>query len=70
MAINNVTQVWLAFEHIDGELRNYLTKPSATSTIAGMIEELRLQKEIWFDIYAIVTSSKSSLGNSSGQKRP
>ena len=41
----------LAYEHLDGELRRDLPRPQDNSTIPGMLEELRHQKDIWFDIY-------------------
>ena len=44
-------QVMLAYEHIDGQLRLHLPRPQDNSTISGLLEELRHQKDIWFDIY-------------------
>ena len=41
-AMTEEAQVRLAFEHMDGELRIHLTKPSNTSTVAAMIKELRI----------------------------
>ena len=45
------TQVLLAYEHIDGELRR-LARSTDSSTVASLLEELRHQKDIWSDIYS------------------
>lgn len=52
IATTDATQVLLAYEHIDGELRRDPPRPTPASTIAALMEELRHQKDIWFDIYA------------------
>ena len=51
IAPTEAAQVMLAYEHIDGQLRLHLPRPQDNSTIAGLLEELRHQKDIWFDIY-------------------
>lgn len=52
IATTESSQVLLAYEHMDGEMCCDLTKPTAASTSSGLSEELRLQTNIWFDIYA------------------
>ena len=51
IAANEAVQVRLAYKHMDGELRLHLPRPQDNSTISGLLEELRHQKDIWFDIY-------------------
>ena len=52
IASTESAQVLLAYEHIDGQLRRDLPRPTDGSTIASLLEELRFQKDIWFDIYS------------------
>ncbi len=51
IATTEAAQVLLAYEHIDGELRRDLPRPTEASTVSSLLEELRHQKDIWFDIY-------------------
>ena len=51
IAATEAAQVLLVYKHIDGELRRDLPRPQDNSTISGLLEELRHQKDIWFDIY-------------------
>ena len=51
IAIDEAAQVLLAYEHMDGHLRRDLPRRPSTSTVSGVIEELRHQKDIWFGIY-------------------
>lgn len=51
IADTKAAQVLLAYEHLDGELRQNLPRPTATSTNSDLLDELRHQKNIWFDIY-------------------
>ena len=51
IATTEAAQMLLAYEHMDGELRLYLPRPTDSSAIPGLLEELRHQKNIWFDIY-------------------
>ena len=60
IAATEQAQVLLAYEHIDGQLRRDLPRPTDTSTIASLLEELRFQKDIWFDIYGQTPSTSSS----------
>ena len=60
IATTDAAQVLLAYEHIDGVLRRDLPRPTAATTVASMIEELRHQKDIWFDIYAGKAHDQSS----------
>lgn len=52
IAATEASQVLLAYEHIDGELRRDLSIPTEVSTVAGLLEELRRRKDIWYDIYS------------------
>ena len=52
IATTESTQVLLAYKHIAGELRRDLPRPNESSTIASLLQELRHQKDIWFDIYS------------------
>lgn len=52
IAATEPAQVLLAYEHIDGELRRDLSRPTEASTVAALLEELRHQKDIWYDIYS------------------
>ena len=69
IAVTEASQVLLAYEHIDGQLRRDLARPTPTSTVSSMIEELRLIKDVWFDIYGNWSSSKSSMNNNTRQTR-
>lgn len=51
IATTEAAQVLLAYEHIDGELRRDLPRPTEASTVSSLLDELRHQKDIWFDIY-------------------
>ena len=68
IATSEASQVLLAYEHIDGQLRRDLTRPTPTSTVASMIQELRLQKDIWFDIYSSSSMSSARSGKASQQQ--
>ena len=46
ITITEASQVLLAYKHIEGNLRRDLNHPTATSTIAGFIKELRLKKYV------------------------
>ena len=61
IATTEAAQVLLAYEHMDGELRLNLPRPTDSSTIPSLLEELRHQKDIWFDIYG--TSEMRSSGS-------
>lgn len=52
IATTEAAQVLLAYEHMDSQLRRDLPRPTALSTVADLMEELRHQKDIWFDIYS------------------
>ena len=52
LALTETKQVLLAYEHMNAELRRDLPRPLETSTIPSLINELRLQKDIWYDIYS------------------
>lgn len=45
-ATTEAAQVLLAYEHMDGNLRRDLPRPTITSTVASSMEELRHQKDI------------------------
>ena len=60
LAIIEASQVLLAYEHMDGELRRDLPKSFDASIIAAFISDLRLQKDIWYDIYSKGGESKPS----------
>ena len=51
IADTEAAQVLLAYEHLDGELRQNLPRLTPTSTVSDLLDELRHQKDIWFDIY-------------------
>lgn len=51
-ATTDMTQVLMAYEHMDGQLRRDLPRPNEQSTIEGLIEEFNTLKHIWFDIYS------------------
>ncbi len=61
MATTDYQQVMLVYEHMDAELRRDLPHPNPQSTIAGLIEVLNEEKNIWFDLY----SSQNTTANSS-----
>lgn len=46
IATTDAAQVLLAYEHIDGELRRDLPRPTEASTVSSLLEELRHQKDI------------------------
>ncbi len=67
MATTEAAQVRLAYEHMDGELRRDLPRPTEGSTVAGLLEELRHQKDIWFDIYSNRSQDSRSNAPQSGK---
>lgn len=64
IATTEAAQVLLAYEHMDGELRRDLPRPQDNSTIPGMLEELRHQKDIWFAIYGSHQARPSAMPSS------
>ena len=52
LATTKVSQVLLAYKYIDSELRRDLSKPKDISTMLVLLDELRHQKDIWYDIYS------------------
>lgn len=42
----------MAYEHMDAQLRQNLSKPNAHTTIETLIKELNTMKHIWFDMYS------------------
>ena len=76
IAATEAAQVLLAYEHMDGELRRDLPRPKDNSTIADLLEELRHQKDIWFDIYGkgyetrplTTSSNRNDRGKPQGQQ--
>lgn len=51
IAATEAAKVLLAYEHMDGELRRHLPRPTDSSTVSSLLSEIRHQKDIWFDIY-------------------
>ena len=70
IASTEQAQVLLAYEHIDGQLRRDLPRPTDSSTVANLLEELRHQKDIWFDIYGQAPTSSSSTRHDNKGKQP
>lgn len=56
IAADDRSQVLLAYEHMDGELRLHLPVPNDKLTIEGLIQAINAQKNIWFDIYTRPTT--------------
>ena len=52
IAPTEYSQVLLAYEHMDAELRQHLQLPKASATIDEFLEEIRHHKEMWFDLFA------------------
>ena len=46
------SQVMLAWQHMDAELRRDLPRPSDRSTISQFIESVNDNKDLWFDVYS------------------
>ena len=65
IVIIDAAQVLLTYERIDGKLRRDLPRPTAASTATELLEELRYQKDIRFDIYGSSTHESRSLATSS-----
>ncbi|KAI9776621.1 MAG: hypothetical protein M1816_005161, partial [Peltula sp. TS41687] len=60
---NEAAICMLAYEHIDGILRQHVAKPNFQSTIQDFMTSLREARILWFDIYA----SYSNTGPGRGQ---
>ena len=41
----------MAYEHMEGQLRQNLSRPNEDTTVESLIKELNTLKHIWFDIY-------------------
>ena len=66
IATTEESQVMLAYEHMEGELRRDLSLPKASSTVAGLLTELRNLKDLWFDIYEHTKTSDNRRDNKQG----
>ena len=69
IAAIEAAQVLLAYEHMDGILRQNLPRPQDNSTIPALLEELRHQKDIWFDIYGGDSSRPSASSSNRDSSR-
>lgn len=50
-ATTDVAQILMAYEHMEGQLRRDLSRPTEHTTIESLIEEVNTLKHVWFDIY-------------------
>ena len=51
IAIDETIQVLLIYKYMDGHFKRDLFRPSIFSMVVVLLEKLRHQKKIWFDIY-------------------
>lgn len=58
IAITEATQVMMAYEHMDPQLRRHLLLPNEHSTIEDFIKEISAQKHVWFDHYSITINQR------------
>ena len=52
LTMSDHSQVLLAYEHLDSELRITITEPTQQTTVAQFIEQLNSRKHVWFDLYS------------------